>query len=201
VTSQTYELFTSTATLRLPERIALFGRVEGNLLKRLIAPAGLVEVRCTELPKSKGFKCSTSNGFTFAVVAQDTTSLHGSDAVLKVEDVSSLDAVEKSLAARHGKWLLPRVQKPDALTADELAAQTNEVRASWLDALELREERYQGDELVRAGFRLPQVGAVNATVAHWTVSSRPATLVRARHFTCRKSRHLWRLPSGPALQR
>ena len=49
--------------------------------------------------------------------------------------------------------------------------------ASWLDALALREERYDGDDLVQVGFRPPQINAVYATRAHWSVSTKAATLV------------------------
>lgn len=175
--TDSYDLFASKAVFNLPERVGVFGRVEGNIVKRLTAPAQSIEVTCMELPKGRGFRCATADGFTFAVVASATTSLHGCDAVLKVTDTSSVTAIEKELEARHGKWILPKAQKPSSLQSADALKIVEDTRDSWLDAFELREERYDGDNLIRSGLRSPQIGAINATKAHWSVSSKAATLV------------------------
>lgn len=51
------------------------------------------------------------------------------------------------------------------------------IRDSWKDAFHLRTEEYDGAKLVRPGLRPPQVGAIHAVKAHWSVSSAPGTLV------------------------
>ncbi len=81
------------------------------------------------------------------------------------------------LNAGRGKWILPKPGKPASISISEVAQQIDETRASWLDAFNLRSEMYENDILVRAGLRTPQVGAIHATKAHWSVSFKPATLV------------------------
>ncbi len=171
------DLFAKKIMLVLPQRLSLFGRVENNLLTKIASPAQNVEVSCSELPNGKGFKCQTADGFTFAIVDRNTTSLHGCDAVLKVDDATTLEAVEAELAKRNGKWLLPKPLKPTDLPRDDATRIFETVRSSWLDALVLNEERYERAKLVRPGLRVPQIGAVNAVRAHWSVSSKPATIV------------------------
>jgi hypothetical protein len=51
------------------------------------------------------------------------------------------------------------------------------VRASWIDRFAFRAERWDGDTPVEAGLRSPQIGALHALLAHWTVTVEPATIV------------------------
>ncbi len=170
-------LFAEKVTLKLPERISTFGRLEGNLLKRLAAPAQISEVASSDLPAGSGFRCTAKNGFTFAILDRETSSLKDFDAVLKVSSTSSLADCAAELEAGGGKWILPKARKPTSLQPSEIAKQIEDVRASWLDAFFAHDERYSGNRLIRRGLRLPQLGAINATRAHWSVSTKPATLV------------------------
>ncbi len=74
------------------------------------------------------------------------------------------------------KWLLPRPRQARGMETAQIA-DTERTLASWEDALDLRVERYDGERLVRAGMRLPQVGAVRAVLAHWSVSRAAVTVV------------------------
>jgi hypothetical protein len=129
------DLFARKIQLSLPERVLTFGRVEKSFVRR-IAPAQDCEVSWSDFPKARGFRCVTTNGFSFAIVAHNTTSRHGCDAVLKVSDVSSQQAVVSELRVGGGKWILPRPAKPKEIDPSDVVRQIEDSRASWLDALE-----------------------------------------------------------------
>lgn len=162
--------------LQLPARMLVFGRAEKNLVTRLADPARRVCVDVRELANKKGFSCTAGN-FTFAVIDRSTNSLMGHDAVLRVLDASSIEVVRSELEKGGGRWMLPKPVRPDARGRLTVETEEEAVLGSWTDAFELREEVYKEEELVRAGLRIPQVGAVNAVKAHWSVSSKPATVV------------------------
>lgn len=162
--------------LNLPARRLLLGRVENNVVTRLAEPKRRLSVDVCELPKKKGFSC-TSGELRFAIVDRSTNSLMDHQAVLRVADASSIQAVRDELEQGGGRWILPKTVKPDARDPVIVKAEDESVLSSWTDAFDLREETYQGEELLRAGLRIPQVGAVNAVKAHWSVSSKPATVV------------------------
>ena len=57
--------------------------------------------------------------------------------------------------------------------APGIAAKAN---ASWAEALHFRQE-VRTNEVVSAGFRPPQIGALHAVAAHWSISNKPALVV------------------------
>ena len=72
---------------------------------------------------------------------------------------------------------MPKALDPAALSLKDFARRIKAIRESWIDALTLREERYDDDKLITTGFRPPQIGAFHAVKSHWVVSDAPATLV------------------------
>ncbi len=171
------DLFIEEVNLLLPEQVAVSGRVDKNLVRQLASLKRRVQATCSPLPNGRGYRCVTADGRALAVVGYDATSFLGCDAVLKVSDASSPSRIVTELEAGAGRWLLPKIIKPASETPAQVSSQIAATCASWREAFQLREELYDGDTLVRSGLRPPQVNAVYATRAHWSVSSRPATLV------------------------
>ncbi|MHA6731245.1 DEAD/DEAH box helicase [Devosia sp. A369] len=167
-----HDLFARDATFNLPEMVSGSGHVAGNLIKRLSAAARTVPVKWSELPNDAGYKCTIKGGLSYAVVSRDTTSLQHTDAVLKVEDASTIESAQNC----KGRWILPKPRRFAAMEPSEIAV-TDATLASWEDAFQLRSERYEGGELLRSGLRAPQVGAIQAVLSHWSVSTRPGTVV------------------------
>ncbi|MDP3175834.1 MAG: DEAD/DEAH box helicase family protein [Phenylobacterium sp.] len=174
-----FDLFSTRAVLRLPERIAVFGRLSGNLVRRLAETERTLEVVASEHTSTHGrsLRCTSADGFTFAIVDRDTTSLQGCSAVLRVEDISSVGAVVDQLNSGKGSWILPRPRKPGTGDRAQVAQATNAIALGWKDQLQLVAEDFDGERQVRRGLRPPQIGAIYATKAHWSVSALPATLV------------------------
>ncbi len=74
------------------------------------------------------------------------------------------------------RWLRPR---PVEMSSDEgvSEAECGSVRESWRGAFAFKGEQRDGDKLLESGLRPPQIGALHAVLAHWTVSHDPATIV------------------------
>lgn len=172
------DLFALKLTLNLPERVSVSGRYDGNLVKRVAQIRRKIDAWVSEEYARTGryLKCVTPSG-TIAIVDRATTSFHGCDAVLLVDDITSTEEVQRRLEAGEGKWILPKVRKPGAVTADDATAECDQITKSWLGNFKMVSEYYQGESLVREGLRPPQVNAVYAIKAHWSVSNQAGTLV------------------------
>jgi len=69
---------------------------------------------------------------------------------------------------------LPLNPKKDA---DEISKLCRKISASWSGGVTLAREKMEGDQVIEPGFRSPQIGALHALQAHWTVSKKIATVV------------------------
>jgi superfamily II DNA or RNA helicase len=173
------DLFSTKAAVKLPERVAVFGRLAGNLVKRVAEPERVLEILASEHTSTHGrsLRCTSADGFTFAIVDRDTSSLQGCSAVLRLKDISSIEVVRDQLDAGEGRWLLPKPRKPGTGSLHAVAEATDGIAAGWKDQFKLIAEDFDGDRQLRQGLRPPQMGAIYATKAHWSVSNLPATLV------------------------
>lgn len=167
-----HDLFAEEAEFIVPDLASHVGKIEGNVVKRLSHCGQRLKVKISLLPKGSGFRCSNQAFPRFAVVDRTTTSFLDQEAVLKVDDVSSIHAA----ICGTGRWILPKTAPIEELASSEVAY-TELTLKSWQDAFDLRVERYEGAELVRPGMRIPQVGAVRAVMAHWSVSRSAVTVV------------------------
>lgn len=77
------------------------------------------------------------------------------------------------------KWLHhPDLEKFKELQATGVEAVRNHVRASWMEQFDYRKEEQDSDGNVkREGLREPQIGALHAIGAHWTLDPEPALVV------------------------
>ncbi|UIF88919.1 DEAD/DEAH box helicase [Cupriavidus sp. UYPR2.512] len=167
------DLFAHEVELVVPNLVDLLDRSDGNVIKRLRSARQRLTVKLSPLQRSAGFSGFSPDFGSFAVVDRKTNSSYGNASVLKVDDASNVEAVMRGEA----KWLLPRARQAKGMETAQIA-DIERTLASWEDALDLRAERYDGEErLIRAGMRLPQVGAVRAVLAHWSVSRAAVTVV------------------------
>lgn len=167
-----HDLFALDADFIAPELASLVDKIEDNQIKRLTSPRMGLRVKWSSLPNSTGYACSGDNFPSFAVVDRNTSSSLGQQAVLRVDDISSIEAASNG----NGRWLLPRPSTIGEALPEDIA-DTERTLKSWDDAFDLRIERYEGSTLVRPGLRIPQVAAVQAVLAHWSVSRSAVTVV------------------------
>ncbi len=79
-------------------------------------------------------------------------------------------------AAAKARWLRPQVE-PEPGTVGEWENECDAIRQSWKNAFTFQAEIRQGDNVITSGLRPPQLGALHAILAHWTVTQEPATIV------------------------
>lgn len=144
--------------VKLPCLMAPDVRVQSNRITRLLSPARTANVEVSTYDKSgvKGRQFVLPDGKNVLVV-DSKSSTKKTEYVLQVDDLDAPESWGK------GKWL--RSPTPNAETPED-------VLRSWQGAFQFIEE--DGDT---PGLRSPQVGALYATLAHWTVSEGEATVV------------------------
>lgn len=129
------DLFSDQTVLDLPERVQLLRRVDGNSVKMLYSPKATCEVHYSPRKVGGGCQCSHRGRFRFGAVSNNTTSTRGDDAILKVDDASSIDTIRNGSAKC--RWVLPKLAKFDNLPASDIAL-VDQTLASWDGAFNLR---------------------------------------------------------------
>ncbi len=156
-------------------------RLNGNTVEQLNSPKTEVEVRLKEYRngKTQGVLLIDQNQIETLVVPVSSKAGGGPERILGVK-VSGRIINEETLSHQDlGRiWLKPR-QDSHAFSLDlNWEEYLSDVRASWEHQLFYRQEKKDGNgSIVDAGLRSPQIGALHAILAHWTVSSSPATVV------------------------
>lgn len=74
------------------------------------------------------------------------------------------------------RWLRPR---PQELSSDvkECETECEAILDSWVQGFSFKAERRDAHKVIERGLRPPQIGALHAALAHWTVTNDPATIV------------------------
>ena len=173
------DLFAECADLNLPEQFTFHGRVKGAVLSHLRRQAGTVAAKISPFKHKEigGFKAVTLSGEVIALVDKLTTSSLGCDAVLQIEDASSVAKIVASLESKTPRWLYPKAKRALSVSRAECLALAESALKSWKGNLTLRAEEVENAKVVAKGLRPPQIGAVYATRAHWSVTNSPATVV------------------------
>ena len=173
-------LFDKVISLNIPSQI----EVEGCLHKARIIKHK--QPQCTEAVSLSTFTRRSVNGFEFEsedygnviVLPKKTTADFQDYSILLVPDFSSEnDLAERSFRGEI-EWLMPRPKKPAGMPINEAKMICERVRSSWTDAFTFTQEiRNDTGGIIQPGLRPPQLGAIHATLAHWSVTDRPATIV------------------------
>ncbi len=164
-------------TVLLPSRMAIATHILRNPLRQVEHPAR--RLACAVEPWSRrgvdGQLLIQPNGHKTLVISSRITRPDNVDDVLVVSGDWMNGNSPYDLSAGH--WLSPRPLKADDLSSEEWLARREHARESWVDQLVFRAEVREGGRLVSAGLRNPQIGALYALLAHWTVGNEPATIV------------------------
>jgi superfamily II DNA or RNA helicase len=173
------DLFAEVVELKLPERFTFQGRILGAAFSHLDRESETVSatVEPYEYKKIAAFRARLPSGETIAFVDKATTSNFGCDGVLQVDDASSASSIAASLDANNGVWLFPKTKRALSVPRDGCIAFGDEALKSWKGKLTLRAEEVENAQVITKGLRPPQIGAVYATQAHWSVTNSPATVV------------------------
>lgn len=173
------DLFAEVVELKLPERFTFQGRILGAAFSHLDREPVTVSatVEPYEYKKIAAFRARLPSDETIAFVDKATTSNLGCDGVLQVEDASSASSIAASLDVNKSVWLFPKTNRALSVPRDGCIAIGDEALKSWKGKLTLRAEEVENAQVITKGLRPPQIGAVYATQAHWSVTNAPATVV------------------------
>ena len=157
-------------TIHLPEQREIDCEIAGNSVRQLrrAAFAGDATVYTLAIGKHQGYRIEAA-GQSAAIIGKPLKSLPDGDVLLagqKGKAVLPSEGAEPTTM----RWLQPI--PVTSCTAAELRERSEEVRVSWRGKFELRQEAETAE-----GLREPQVGAVHALLAHWTMSEDAATVV------------------------
>ncbi len=170
----------SQSRIYLPPQFALDRRVLGNAVRQLYRPEIWEAAELQPFAKRRitGSLVRQRDGTTTLVVARSIAPPDDVDQVLlNLAGAVPPDKADFSGRGSRLRWLRP---KPSRATQEHLAdleESCEAVRASWHGLFSFREEHYEQGELVEAGLRPPQMGALHAALAHWKVTHDPATIV------------------------
>lgn len=159
--------------LRLPHQFAVDVRSpHGDLIQQIDVLASEVEGNLARYksPRLNGWLFQPATGTEILVVPRKTKTFPETFGRVIGFD---LDESSSSVDASTGIWLKNTNPTIHAYE-DNLTTPIEQVLASWDHAFNYREENR---EMHRKGLRKPQIGALHAVSAHWTVSNSTATVV------------------------
>ena len=158
-----------------PRRLALSGTVSGNLIQQLEFTDHIeeVELECYDKRGVSGWTLKKENGESVLVVPKKTTAkFEGS--ILLFPDVATVPS-SKDDSVNGQKWLSPKLKK---INSDiDPTKICSEVHSSWVNSFNFVKEQSSNGSIECFGLRLPQIGALHACLAHWTVTEEIGTIV------------------------
>lgn len=174
-------LFDAEAELRIPPQFEISGKIHNNPVRKLAFTEQSQTYRLSPYEKGKvsGIVARDRSGRTIFLTTKSTNAIIPSDGVLLLPDAPSLsiDEIRKALEDRAYRWLQP---KPLDISAEDMAQSAGRceaITASWNNKFEFRQEHTNADGEIVPGLRLPQIGALHAGLAHWSVTHKAATVV------------------------
>lgn len=165
--SQTEFLYRGERSIWLPE-LSVKRRVSAGEITQQLVPAGKHDVDRTESPPA---------GFSQALFLRDGTSILTTSRKKYIDQAGWDSVLALTSPAR---WLRHKLQDRveqswEHKRRDHLRSIA---RASWEGGFMFRQQSNSADEDAEPnGLRAPQIGALHAIGAHWTVGSEPATIV------------------------
>lgn len=174
------DLFEQPSEILLPSHLEVKGRIHHAQIEK----RGPTESRATLVLSpfaSRGVHGLEGelDGIGKAVFLPKTTTaqLPGYAVLVAPDFQNKQDLIAKSLEGQL-EWLRPATRRPAQLDLTDAHIICDRVRSSWMDSFSFNHEvRDDNGHIVRPGLRAPQIGAIHAALAHWSISDRPATIV------------------------
>src|SRR5580658_1573308 len=158
--------------ITLPNVLALDEARVKNRIRQIAerSPRSEGELRNFTRDRLEGFLFRSTDGLETVIIPKARPIPAGLLRV--VEGAAALDA--ESLDLRDGRWLKHPILTAGAGRPFDYPGQFQAVPDSWINAFSyVMEDSVRGVKALRG----PQIGAVHAVHAHWTVSDAPATIV------------------------
>jgi superfamily II DNA or RNA helicase len=169
-------LFDPRGDVRFPARIEVLGSVNGNQIFGL-AHAGLtsrVQLAPTSARGITGFATHLPGGSAVFLSPRTTTVQAGANATLVIPEFTNSEEAFEAKRQAEAKWSAPKPINPVREPIEDAEARCSAIVDSWTGLFTFsQEDRSKG----KLGLRRPQIGALYATLAHWSTTDADATVV------------------------
>lgn len=173
-------LFESQVKLSIPQLLEIDGKLFKSRLVKLRRSANVEVASLSSFSQRtvRGLESDiTDLGRTLLLPKTTTASLPEHNLLLVPGFRSDTELTNRSFRGEIF-WLKPKPLIPRKISIRDAEAICKRVRSSWIDSFKFIEElRDVYGKVTRPGLRPPQIGALHATLAHWSVSKKPATIV------------------------
>lgn len=173
------DLLDETIGVHIPRRYEFKGKIHRNKIEKIALSEVLKELKVTPYKSKKitGFRCNlTENSPLIFLPKKTSAELEGLDLLL-VPDCASPADLHKKSSLGEISWLRPKSRSVKSISIKESQTICQRVLESWEGKFKFQQEKRNNSGVIRPGLRPPQVGALHATLAHWSVSQKPATIV------------------------
>src|ERR1043166_4159797 len=163
--SQTEFAYKIDSSIKLPELTVKRRVARGSIVQQLWA-ACEQPIDSTETATKRSQRLILRNGMSITASRRKVKNLSGSDGILFV--------------AQPARWLKHKLEDEfnSKWEGEEPSALRSEARSSWKGKFAFQERRETTEnEATIHGLRPPQIGALHAVGAHWSISVDPATVV------------------------
>lgn len=164
--------------VKFEERKAVFGTAHGASLHAIAEPANTRRLKLQPFKQRHlaGVVGEDDEGNQHLFLPRKTTSSVPYDSVYVCSSATNVETFLRRDNDKAPALLAPLPLNPKK-NADEIAALRGDITTSWSGGVAFIQEKTDGGRVVIPGFRSPQIGALHALQAHWTVSSKVATVV------------------------
>ena len=164
--------------VKFDRRLAVFGSQYGASIEAISEPAIARRLRLRPFSQRHlaGVVGADQDGHEVLFLPRKTTSSVPFDKVYMCPSAVDVETFAKRASDAPLTLLEPLPLNPKK-DADEISKLCSEIGTSWSGGVTFAKEQTEGDQVIKPGFRSPQIGALHALQAHWTVSDKIATVV------------------------
>jgi len=167
-------------TLHLPRLLEIDGKLHKSRLVKLRGCESVGEVSLAAFSQRtiKGLEGVIPSIGRVLLLPKPTTASLPEHSIIVVPEYRSAEELTERTSKGGIDWFRPKPILPKNLSISDAEAICERVRRSWAGAFKFVEEIRDADgKIIRPGLRPPQLGALHAALAHWSVSTKPATIV------------------------
>ncbi|HEY1527880.1 MAG TPA: DEAD/DEAH box helicase family protein [Candidatus Angelobacter sp.] len=166
-----------TIQVTLPALLRVDAKENGSTIRQIAVPPWRGKAAVEEFTEGRmrGYTITPSDGSaTVLLLTNSAQPTPEHTHVLRMRDAQISSSGASVLDLADAKWIKHPESLPPLTVLADYEAQTSAALASWADAFRYKREN---TALKIDGLRPPQIGAIYAVQAHWTINVDPATVV------------------------
>lgn len=172
--------FDKSVSLKIPSQVEIEGRLHKAKLIKFGKQERIETVSLSNFSQRavSGFEFESEDYGNIIVLPKRTSAELPGYSVLLIPDFLNESDLSKRSLLGEIRWFRPKPRSIAEISSGEAKIICKRVRDSWMNAFTfVEEQRDDTGKIIRSGLRPPQLGALHATLAHWSVADKPATIV------------------------